>query len=187
MSDADLIWKPGAPEKVFSVPIVDVYKVESVSPDGRQKGTYYRIKPKDGVIVIPLLKTAAGSFFVMVRQWRHGAEILTTEFPSGIVEPGESLESAAARELREETGYKAASLAFHGTIYQNPAVMYNTCSFFTAEGLELEGDLAPDSDEYLERVLVPEEKLLAEIGTGEFAHAITTSALFFHLRGRGRA
>ena len=56
MNDAGLMWKPGKPELVFSVPIVDVYEVESLSPDGRQKGKYYRIKPKDGVIIVPVLK-----------------------------------------------------------------------------------------------------------------------------------
>ena len=186
MSDANLIWKPGAPKNVFAAPIVDVYAVESESPDGRQKGTYYRVKPKDGVMIVPLLKTDAGRFFVMVRQWRHGAEMLTTEFPSGIVEKEESLEAAASRELREETGYKAASLARLASVYQNPALMYNTCNFFAAEGLELAGDLELDSDEYIERVLVPEEKLLAEIGTGEFASEITSAALFYYLRGRSK-
>lgn len=186
MSDADLIWKPGKPEKILSASIVDVYKVKSVSPDKRLSGTYYRIKPKDGAIVVPVLESEEGRLFLMVRQWRHGAEMITTEFPSGIIEEGESLEKAAARELREETGYSAGSLILHGTIYQNPAIMYNTCSFFTAENLTLEGDAAPDDDEYIERVLVPEEKLLAEIGRGEFAHAITVAALFFYMKFRAK-
>ena len=185
MNNANLIWKPGPSKKVFAASIVDVYEVESTSPDGKLKGTYYRVKPKDGVTIVPLLKRDDGNFFVMVRQWRHGAEMITTEFPSGIVEAGESLEAAAARELREETGYKAASLVHLASIYQNPAVMYNTCNFFAGEGIELAGDLALDSDEYIERVLVPEDKLLAEIGTGEFAHEITSAALFYYLRFRG--
>ena len=185
MSDANLIWKPGPSKKVFAASIVDVYAVESTSPDGRQRGTYYRVKPNDGVTIVPHLKTDEGNFFVMVRQWRHGAEMLTTEFPSGIVEAGEMLEEAAARELREETGYKASSLARLASICQNPAIMYNTCNFFAAEELELAGDLIPDSDEYLERVLVPEEKLFAEIGKGEFSSEITSAALFYYLRHKG--
>ncbi len=182
MDDSSLVWNPGAPEKVFSVPIVEVYKVESVSPDGRLRGAYYRVKPKDGVVVVPVLETGSGRAFVMVRQWRHGAEMITTEFPSGIIEKGEELEKAAMRELLEETGYSAASLSFHGTIWQNPAIMYNTCSIFTAENISLEGEIDPDEDEYLERVIIPEEKLLAEIGRGEFSSALTVAALFFHLR-----
>lgn len=186
MRDEDLIWKPGKPEKVFSVPIVDVYRVESRSPDGKQTGTYYRIKPKDGVIVVPVVKNEEGVFFLMVRQWRHGSEILTTEFPSGIIEPGEDPAAAAARELREETGYSAGKLELHRVIYQNPAIQYNTCHLFTAENPVPAGGLQPDSDEYLARVLVPAKRLMAEIGTGEFAHALTAAALFFHLQAEGR-
>ena len=32
---------------------------------------------------------------------------LSLEFPSGLVEPGEGIEAAAARELAEETGHSA--------------------------------------------------------------------------------
>lgn len=184
MSDVDLIWKPGEPELVFSVPIVDVYKVESRSPDGKQTGTYYRIKPKDGVIVVPVLKKDGRDFFVMVRQWRHGNERITTEFPSGIIEGGEEPSAAAARELREETGFSAGKFVFRGRVFQNPAIMYNTCHIFTAESLSDAGDASPDKDEYIERILVPVEKLKREIGTGEFSHALTAASLFFHLRGQ---
>ncbi len=182
MNDAGLMWKPGKPELVFSVPIVDVYEVESLSPDGRQKGKYYRIKPKDGVIIVPVLKKDGGDFFVMVRQWRHGNETVTTEFPSGIIEDGEDPALAAARELREETGFSAGKLTFLSKIYQNPAIMYNTCHIFTAENLSDTGSVLPDEDEYIEHTLVPAEILLRDIGTGEFSHALTSAALFFHLR-----
>ena len=47
---------------------------------------------------------------VMVRQYRYAAGRFLLEIPAGTLEPGESPEDTARRELREETGYSADSL-----------------------------------------------------------------------------
>ena len=47
---------------------------------------------------------------VLVRQFRPGPGEVLWELPGGIVDDGEDLEEAAARELLEETGYRAGSV-----------------------------------------------------------------------------
>lgn len=53
---------------------------------------------------------------LLVAVYRPGARAYSIEFPSGLVDAGESLEEAAVRELREETGYSAASCRIRRTL-----------------------------------------------------------------------
>uniref|UniRef100_A0A8C2DHQ5 ADP-sugar pyrophosphatase n=1 Tax=Cyprinus carpio TaxID=7962 RepID=A0A8C2DHQ5_CYPCA len=61
----------------------------------------------DGVAIIALLKrTLHKDCVVMVKQFRPPMGCNTLEFPAGLIDDNESVETAALRELKEETGYK---------------------------------------------------------------------------------
>uniref|UniRef100_A0A8C2H9F9 Nudix (nucleoside diphosphate linked moiety X)-type motif 5 n=1 Tax=Cyprinus carpio TaxID=7962 RepID=A0A8C2H9F9_CYPCA len=61
----------------------------------------------DGVAIIALLKrTLHKDCVVMVKQFRPPMGCNTLEFPAGLIDDTESVETAALRELKEETGYK---------------------------------------------------------------------------------
>ncbi|KAG0264254.1 hypothetical protein DFQ27_001331 [Actinomortierella ambigua] len=63
----------------------------------------------DAVDIIPVIKNAAGqaTHIVLVVQYRPPVGCFAIEFPSGLVDPGESAEQAALRELLEETGFSS--------------------------------------------------------------------------------
>jgi ADP-ribose pyrophosphatase len=68
----------------------------------------------DAVIIVPVLRppsvppemggTEGGPRLVMVREFRVPVGDYIFAFPAGLLDPGESIEEAARRELREETG-----------------------------------------------------------------------------------
>lgn len=60
----------------------------------------------DAVSIAAILKEAGGKKSVLVtKQFRPPTEKVVLEFPAGLIDPNESVESTAVRELLEETGY----------------------------------------------------------------------------------
>ena len=60
---------------------------------------------------------------LLVRQFRHLVREDSWELPGGGAAPGESPETAAQRELREEGGYRAGRLAFLTRFYPSNAYL----------------------------------------------------------------
>ncbi len=73
---------------------------------------------------------------LMVRQWRYAIAGETIEIPAGKVDPGETAEMCAGRELMEETGQRASRLLEIFSYY--PAIGYanEMIRIFIASGLE---------------------------------------------------
>jgi NTP pyrophosphohydrolases including oxidative damage repair enzymes len=117
----------------------------------------------------------------MIRQYRHGTGRVSVEFPGGIIDKGEDPVLAIARELLEETGYRAEMILPLGDLSPNPAFMTNTFHAFIAEGCYLEGDQALDENEEIEILLVPEREAIDMIGAEDYGPCPHDRlALFLH-------
>ncbi len=173
MAEKKLQWNAGEKRLLYSAPILSVHQQTNTAPDGSQ-GNYIVIDAPDWVIVIPVLESPQR--LVMVRQWRHGSHSLSTEFPGGVIDYGESPAQAAERELLEETGYKAGRLTHLGSMSPNPAIFSNKVHCFVAEDLTATGTQNLDKDEFVEYFSLSEEDVHNIMGTQDFPHALMTAA-----------
>ena len=76
---------------------------------------------------------------LLVDQYRVPLKAKCLELPAGLVgddEAGEPVETAAIRELEEETGYRAARMTSLGRFYSSPGMVSESFTLLRAEGLE---------------------------------------------------
>ena len=148
-------------------------------PSGRE-GTLDVVEHVGGVTIVALDREDR---LLLVRQYRHaiGRELL--ELPAGTLDPGESPEATAERELQEETGYRPTRMERLGGFYTAPGYCTEYLHVFLATDLverRLEGD-----EEAIHVERLPLEEVLRLIAAGEIEDAKTSGALLLYLGKRG--
>ena len=123
---------------------------------------------------------------VLLRQYRHAAGGFIWEIPAGKLDPGESPERCAARELEEETGYRAGRLLWTGSILTTPGFTDERIHLFSAFDLS-HGRLAQEAQEVIEIHEFEFSKAIEMIEREEIVDAKTLAALFHAKRTRTRA
>lgn len=179
--DGKLIWKTTGKQEILHTPVYDVISQREVSATGLQ-GDYVAIKAPDWVVIVAVHE----GNFVLVRQWRHGEDRITLEFPGGVAEAGEELSRTASRELEEETGYRAGKITFLGRVSSNPALFKNHFSVYLAEELVQTGRQHLDRDEFLSWTEMPVSEVIENYGNELLTHAYMGTALAFYLRHLGK-
>lgn len=88
----------------------------------------------DAVIIIPILKYENNEKeLVFVRQFRPPCNGVMVEFPAGLVDPNDSVESCAIRELKEETGYVGKIVKKSVTVWSDPGLADANCCIIWME------------------------------------------------------
>ena len=162
------IEKTIASKRIYEGKILNLRIDEVASANGR---TSIReiVEHKGGVVMAAITENRE---MVMIRQFRKAVEEVVYEAPAGKLEGGENIEAAAARELKEETGYTAGTISSLGTYYASCGYTQEKLNLFLCLDLQ-KGDAEPDDNEDIDVELAPLKELYEMVVRGELKDAKT--------------
>jgi ADP-ribose pyrophosphatase len=167
-----MAWQLVASRTVVTRPYITIecntYKTEaSATIDD-----YYVIRKKPFVLVVA---NADDDRILMIRQYRPATNRSYLCVPAGYINPGESIEAAAAREALEETGYIVAHAHCIGELHPLPGFIDSPAHVVVCRAVQRERP--PADDEAEEVLLLTREEILKRIIAGEINEMQAVSAL----------
>ncbi|SUU38169.1 ADP-ribose diphosphatase NudE [Actinobacillus seminis] len=154
-----------------------IFEIQSVELkfSNNEYRVYERLKPstRAAVLILPL----DGDTLLLVREYAVGTERYEPGFPKGLMDPGETPQQSANRELQEEIGLAAKKLTYLRTVNMAPSFMHSPMHIFIAQDFypsKLEGD----EPEPLQVVRYPLRDLDDLLQNPDFSEARNLVALY---------
>ncbi|MDY8109860.1 NUDIX hydrolase [Fulvimarina sp. 2208YS6-2-32] len=148
----------------------------------------------DVAIIIPY--DPKSDSIVVIRQFRIGSALAIDraapiELPAGLVDEGETIEAAAIRELREETGLEALAIEHCFSYVSTPGLTTEHANIFLAivDASDLKTNAGkPDEDEHIRPILAPVEELVRAVDEARVENGFLLCCThWFARKGRARA
>ncbi|MDO8558869.1 MAG: NUDIX hydrolase [bacterium] len=146
-------WKELASELILKTPFFKFFRKDFRRPDGVVIKDYYLMEKPDSVHIIAFTKDKK---IVLIKHYRPGLGDISIELPAGSVGSNETPESAALRELFEETGYFAGNLSEISDFSQDTSRFVGvSCHLFLAWDLQkFESRISLQEDQEIEIIEV---------------------------------
>lgn len=172
--------QPVSSRVVFAGRVIDVGVEDHLLPNGRT-ASFEVVRHPGGAAVLPVLPDGK---LLLIRQFRPAIGATIYEIPAGRLEPDETPKACVARELAEETGYRAADIKPLGSLWSTVGFCDEKIELFVATGLsEVQRALEPDEIIDLEPMLLSES--LARVDQGDILDSKTQIALLRYARLEG--
>lgn len=169
-----------ASRRVYEGRVLSLRVDEIDKPRGEGRRTVEIVEHSGGAAIIAMPTPGE---IVLVRQFREAVGESLWELPAGMIEKGEDPALTAARELEEETGYRAKRLHFIRSLYPTPGYCMERVHLFAAEELS-PGAQRQEDVEDIEVRIWPLEKAWALMQSDELRDAKTQIGLAWAMMNR---
>ncbi|CAI5758219.1 unnamed protein product [Candida verbasci] len=171
---------------------IQTKKINYSDPDGNDKQWEMAIRTTrskevnvDAVSIVSILHHPKGKELVLVKQFRPPTEKVVIELPAGLIDPNETIETTAVRELLEETGY-------HGVFRKQSPITFSDPGLTNANMVLAHVDVdlnnpknkhpkpQLEDNEYIETFSLPLDNLLNSLELVMKKESCTVDARLYH-------
>lgn len=160
---------------IYKGPVFGVRRDEVLEPGGIRT-TREVVTHPGSVVVLPVLPDGR---ILLIRQYRHATRRFLWELVAGRMERGETPRRAAARELIEETGYRAGKFRVFLDLFPTPGFLEERMYILLAQELT-SGDAQPEVDEKIISRAFTYIELKQMIRHGKLRDAKTIAGLLYY-------
>jgi ADP-ribose pyrophosphatase len=162
---------------IYTGAVFGIRRDEVLEPSG-VRTTREVVTHPGSVVILPVLPDGR---ILMVRQYRHATRLCMWELVAGRMEQGETPRKAAARELVEETGYRAKRFRIFLDVFPTPGFLEERMFILLADGLKA-GKAAPEEDEKILCRAYTRMELEQMIRRGKLRDAKSIAGLLYYFR-----
>jgi len=165
-------WKTLGSRELIDLGEVKLHRDRIVSKTGFRT-SHLRLSLHDFSIIVPVLDR---NRLVFIWNYRHPIQGWELELPAGLIDDGESAQTGARRELKEETGYSARSWKSLGWLHTLPGISDQRAHVFLARRLT-KGKVRRERYEHMKVKVLAVEEAYRLLRSGGIIHSPTVSAL----------
>ncbi|HEX9960629.1 MAG TPA: NUDIX hydrolase [Pyrinomonadaceae bacterium] len=169
------VWKRKSSKQLADCRVFKVREDFCERESDNLEHSFFVIESPDWVNVVPL---DAENRVILIEQFRHGTEEIILEIPGGMIDEGEAPETAARRELLEETGYASDELVYLGKSRPNPAIQNNWIHFFAALNCRIIQETDFDEHESVVTRLVSLDEIPHLIESERITHSLVLAGFY---------
>lgn len=164
-------------EMLYEGKVFGVRRDEVVEPGG-VRAIREVITHPGSVVVLPVFPDGR---ILMIRQYRYATRQFLWELVAGRIDEGENVQKAAARELLEETGYRAERFRVLLDMFPTPGFLEERMFVLQARGLT-EGQAQPEEDERITVKIFTRRQIETMIRRNELRDAKSIAGLLYYFR-----
>lgn len=161
-------------ELVFKGVRFDVRRCDVPTSTGKKKPHEAMVHP-GAVVILPIIEDS----IVLIRNYRFAVGETLWELPAGTLEPDESPEKTAPRELAEETGYQAKLIEPLITFFSSPGVSNEILYTYIAKDLTFVGQNL-DETEIITTEIIPWSNVMSMVKNGEIRDSKSLVTLLYY-------
>ena len=161
-------------ELLLTTPLFRVARLTFAGPGGGEI-VQDVIEHPGAAVILPLLDDGR---VVLIRNVRRTVGKVLWELPAGTLEADEAPEACAAREVEEETGYRAGTLAPLTEFFASPGILNERMFGFLATDL-VQTSQSLDHDEEIEVFPIPQWQVRDMMKDGHIEDAKTITLLLY--------
>jgi 8-oxo-dGTP pyrophosphatase MutT (NUDIX family) len=169
------IWKRKTSKNIADCRVFQVREDFSERESDNLEHSFFVIESPDWVNIIAL---DAENRVVLIEQFRHGTEEIILEIPGGLIDEGEAPETAARRELLEETGFASDKFVYLGKSRPNPAIQNNWMHHFAALNCRKIQETDFDEHESVVAKLVSLDEIPQLIESEQITHSLVLAGFY---------